>query len=158
MTAPQQLLHAADAAYDAALTAKKRARDAAELAACQRLFPLLRSDHFAALAGNASAHRISTADVSAIGFLAQPENCGNGSTEKTLAPVARKYRELLKEDQQKAGLADLDASLGRALAARTAARELPENVAAVRAEAAARKTQYSPHVGGGFADDEMYHH
>lgn len=155
MTEPQQL-QAADAAYDAALAARKAARDAAELAACQRLLPLLQPEHLGALARNASAHGISTSDVSAIGFLAQPENCVNGSTEKALSSVARKYRELFKEEQQKAGLAFLDEALDRALAALTAARELPENVAA--ASAARNAAEYSPHVGGGFADDEMYLH
>jgi hypothetical protein len=158
MTAHQQL-HAADVAYDAALTARKEARDASELAACQRLLPLLQPEHLAALARNASAHGIRTTDVSAIGFLAQPENCVNGTAEKTLASVSRKYRELLKEEQQKAGLAAIDKALDRALAARTAARALPENVAASTAASAAHAAaQYSPHVGGGFADDEMYHH
>ena len=158
MTASQQL-HAADAAYDAALAARKAARDSAELAACQRLLPLLQPDHLAALARNAAAHGISTSDVSAIGFLAQPENCVTGAVEKTLAPVARKYRELLKEENQKAGLAALDTALDRALEARTAARALPENVATEAAAVAARKAdQYSPHIGGGFADDGMYLH
>lgn len=96
MSAHQQQLQAADAAYNAALAARKAARNAAELAACQRLLPLLQPEHLAALARNASARRISTADVSAIGFLAQPENCVSGSVEKLLAPIARRYGELLK--------------------------------------------------------------
>lgn len=158
MNAHQQL-EAADAAYDAALAARKVARDAAELAACQRLLPLLQPEHLGALARNASAHGVSTSNVSAIGFLAQSENCVNGATEKTLAPVARKYRELLKEENQKAGLAALDAAFDRATAARSDARALSENVAAEKAAAAARAAnQYSPNIGGGFADDEIYHH
>ena len=158
MTAPQQL-HAADAAYEAALAARKSARDAAELVACQRLLPLLKPDHLAALAKNAAAWNIPTTDVSAIGILADPHRCVNGAAEKLLAPVWRKYNELLKEEQSKAGLPALDRVAEKALEARTAARSLPENIAAEKAASAARAAaQGSPHIGGGFADDEMYLH
>lgn len=159
MSAHQQQLQAADAAYDAALAARKAASNAAELAACQRLLPVLQPEHLAALARNASARGINTADVSAIGFLAQAENCVSGAVEKLLAPVARKYSELLKEEQRIVGLAALDAAFDRATAARSAARALPKNIAAEKAAVAARAAdQYSPNVGGGFADDEMYLH
>jgi hypothetical protein len=111
------------------------------------------------LARNANVHGISTADVSAIGFLAQAENCVSVSVEKLLAPVARKYSELLKEEQQKVGLPALDAAFDRSTSARSAARALPDNVAAERAAVAARAAdQYMPNIGGGFADDEMYLH
>ena len=157
MTATQQL-QAANAAYDAALSARNSARDAAELAACQRLLPLLKPEHLAALAKNAEAWNIPTTDVSAIGVLSDPDRCTNGLAEKLLAPVWRKYNELIKEEQKKAGLLPLNKAVEKALAARTAARALPENIAAEEAASAALRDNYSPHVGGGFADDEMYLH
>ncbi len=157
MTATQQL-HAAETAYNEALTARNSARDAAELAACQRLLPLLKPEHLAALAKNAAAWSIPTTDVSAIGVLSDPDRCINGLAEKLLAPVWRKYNELLKEEQKKAGLPAMDVILKNTQSAMAAARALPENIAAVKAAAAARADHYSPHVGGGFADDEMYLH
>jgi hypothetical protein len=158
MTATQQL-HAAEAAYNAALTAKNAARDAGELAACQRLLPLLKPEHLAALAKNAVAWNIPTTDVSAIGVLCDPDRCINGLAEKLLAPVWRKYNELLKEEQLTSGLPAMEAALKKAQSTMAAARALPENIAAEKAAAEARAAaQYSPHIGGGFADDEMYLH
>lgn len=152
-TLPEEILEleAADAAYDAAVKARVQARDAAELEACQKLLPLLQPDHLTALARNAVAHNIRTNDVSAIGFLACPENCVNGAIEKLLKPVHKKYCELLKNEQQIVKLDALEKALEKALDRRT-------NVAAADLAAKKRSEAYSPHIGGGFADDEMYIH
>ena len=159
-TLPEEILEleAADAAYDAAVKARVQARDTAELEACQKLLPLLQPDHLTALARNAVAHNIRTNDVSAIGFLACPENCVNGAIEKLLKPVHKKYCELLKNEQQIVKLDALEKALEKALDRRTKARTLPTNVAAADLAAKKRSEAYSPHIGGGFADDEMYIH
>lgn len=154
----------ASASYEAAKAARIAARDAAELAACQRLLPSLQPEHLAALARNAAARGIDTSDVSAIGFLAQPENCLSGSIRELLAPVAGKYNDLLSEERVNVGFAAAKAAEEAAEAAFEAAMDLPEIAAARAADQAARDAayaasqSYSPHVGGGFADDEMYLH
>lgn len=148
----------AEQAYEAAAKARRAARDAAELAACQRLLPLLQPEHLAFLAKNAAAHGISTEDVSAIGFLAQAENCVNRAAENVLAKVASKFSSLLKEEQEKVGLKALDKALEAANAAVQEARALPENAEARRIAAQKHRNELSTATSSGFGEDALYHH
>lgn len=148
----------AEQAYEAAAKARRAARDAAELAACQRLLPLLQPEHLAFLAKNAEAHGISTEDVSAIGFLAQAENCVNRAAENVLAKVASKFSSLLKEEQEKVGLKALDKALEAANAAVQEARALPENAEARRLAAQKHRNELSTATSSGFGEDALYHH
>lgn len=148
----------AEQAYEVAAKARRAARDAAELAACQLLLPLLQPEHLAALARNANARGISTADVSAIGFLSQAENCVSLSAEKALAPVAKKFNLLLKEEQEKVGLKALDKALEAANAAVQAARALPVNAEARRIAAQKHRNELSTATSSGFGEDAIYHH
>lgn len=148
----------AEQAYELAAASRRAARDAAELAACQRLLPLLQPEHLAFLAKNAAAHGISTADVSAIGFLAQSENCVNRAAEKALAPVASKFNSLLKEEQKKVGLEILDAALEAANAAVQAARALQGNAEARHKRDAELRESIASASSNGFGEDALYHH
>ncbi len=148
----------AEQAYELAAASRRAARDAAELAACQRLLPLLQPEHLAALARNANARGISTADVSAIGLLSQAENCVSLSAEKALAPVAKKFNLLLKEEQEKAGLKALDKALEEANAAVQAARALQGNAEARHKRDAELRESIASASSNGFGEDAIYHH
>lgn len=148
----------AEQAYEAAAASRRAARDAAELVACKRLLPLLQPEHLAALARNANARGISTADVSAIGFLSQEENCVNRAVEKALAPVASKFNSLLKEEQEKVGLKALDIALEAANAAVQAARSLRGNAEARHKRDAELREAIASASSNGFGEDAIYHH
>jgi len=148
----------AEQAYELAAASRRAARDAAELAACQRLLPLLQPEHLVFLAKNAAAHGISTEDVSAIGFLAQAENCVNRAAENVLAKVASKFSSLLKEEQEKVGLKALDKALEAANAAVQEARALPENAEARRIAAQKHREDMASAYSNGFGEDALYHH